>query len=279
MKGIFIFCFSLFLISSQAQTPAGKKLPYEKNPVWGHDYFGLKLGAESYSYGRYPDAVFFQFKSPSPDFIIQKNIILKDISRLYNVSIGGEWSMKNRLYTSLQTAFNPWTEDHFIYKISAGIGYVFSLSDNERTLLRPHIDLSCGGYRYKIGTDFNDVSGQGILLNDRNIGSHISSISYVNQHMAVSPGIDIIYQYEHINFFAGIGYYMPFASKEYFAFKVSDTKTYKVNMSGSDLVADYEGHSVRRNLVENIGFIQARAGMTVRIGETYHNIRKQVAEF
>jgi hypothetical protein len=279
MKCLFTLSFIVCVLAMPAQQ-YHNQVPKPKTigpRVWGHSYVALKLaGFETFSYGRYPNAMYFQFKPAGSDFIIQKNILMSDISRLANLSIGVERSCESRFYMCSNFSFSPKIDTHFSWNYSTGLGYVFSLTKDERALLRPRIDMAFGSYRNKIGTNFSN--DQDIILEGHDLGRSITSITYINRCLSVSPGMDMVYQFDRITLFAGISYYMPLLHRELIQFKM-DRVRYPLELRHSGMIHDAEGYTVSENAVENIGFLQARAGLSVIIGESSHVAKKKVAEF
>ena len=166
---------------------------------------------------------------------------------------------------------NPWTKGYFIWSMSGGAGYMLSLTKNDRLLLCPYMNVSVGSYRYKFVDQH--LPNANIIIGGHDIG-YVNSLVFIDRSVCATPCVKLIYQYDHISLFASVGYCMPLMKKEMIAFKQNDVYGYKANCASSDFVQDYEGHAVHENIIEDMRFLQASAGMIVRINDNGHHVPK-----
>ncbi len=263
MKNIILACLVFAAGCCTAQPVEDESALDDSNLRWGHDFFSLTFGGENTSYHRYPDPVFFQFRSSTPNFIIQKSMPLPDLSILSKLYVSMDLSLENRLCFNANMSLCAWSSHASASSMAGGMGYVFSLSPKEQFLLRPYLNAVYSFYSYDLGSNYQ--SGEGIMLNGRNIGNTISAITYENRNFALLPGADLIIQGRRFGFVAGLGYSIPIHSSEYIEFSTSKTKSYKANCSSNDFIYDYSGHILHGKVVESTRFIQVKLGVSVMI--------------
>lgn len=264
MKKILFFhllIYTGFCLAQYPGTPIQQAIP---DTAWDHQYFAIRVGFSNYMYGKYPDPLFFQYKNS--DLIIQKTLAFKTPNPMHNLNLGYECSLKNRLYMEGNWSMNPWTGGYFIWNMSAGAGYMYSLTKDERLLLCPYMNLSVGSYRYKFFDQHLDGT---IIANGHNLG-YINSILFIDRTVCATPALKLIYQYRRISLYASVGYCIPFMKKEMISFKQTDVGGNKVSCSASDFILDYDGHAVHKDIIEDTRFLEASAGMILRINDVHH---------
>lgn len=280
MKHVFLLLalFPVCLCRSQALPNMAMPHPphVAGDSTWGHKYEAIHIGFSNYMYSRYPDALYFQCKPDAPsDMAIQKSLAFKHLYHLRNLDLGYERCFNNRFYMEGNWSMNPWTHDYFMWNMAAGAGYMYSLSRDERWLLCPHMDISAGAYRYK----FVDMPVSSTVIVDSHTIKGINSIIFIDKSLCLTPALKLIYQYSHVSFYASVGYCVPVMKKEMIAFKENDVKSHKVDCANSDYVMDYEQHAIHENIIEDVKFLQASAGMIVRLSEPHHNLKFTPAQW
>jgi hypothetical protein len=217
-------------------------------------FIGLRLNLVDYNVGGVNKDLTFDYVSQSNGFEMKHDMNLKGLSNIAGIAFGVDETVGNHLLINFFNASVCYTQHAWCWNAGIGAGYVVSLNKTKSLMLRAYLNVFYQNLTYSVGS-YTDTTLIGIEVNGVGVGTYIKNVKYVNNAICASPGLELLYRRNKIDFFLGAGYNATLYYKEKLDF-------YRTHISIGNGIYDSEGNPVTKgalipgNYIIQLGIIK-----------------------